>query len=325
MSKSADKQEKSSKEGPNTSTIKAGLHFNVNTVRNKLKEYYKNQVGSSPMFAGGHIAITAVIEKVYELLLRESGANVGKDKSGMKVINHDILLLTIKTNDDLKNYYLNKLGYYQKDSVYKNSIPVISSEMDKVAEKVDNSLTMSEQAKNLMYFLVLTVFNDVASACYQFLTFAKKKSVDFNCVTFAVKNRFPDGIASSLCNELVKVSKAIDGADLSPADTGDQEDETKEDDGEDQDGDDGDNDDEKEAQEIKKKTEKPKGKKSSKDSGKKKNSKTIETSDNEDNDDHEDSDHDEDTKDADASDEDNKKTKKKTQPKKKTPRNTVKK
>jgi hypothetical protein len=317
MSKSADKHEKVSKEGPNTPTIKAGLHFNVNTVRNALKDYYKNQVGSPPMFAGGHIAITTVIEKVYELILRETVANVGKDKSGMKVINHDILLLTIKTNDDLKNYYLNKIGYYQKDTVYKNSIPIIPSEMEKVADKVDNNLDIRDQATNLMYFLVLTVFNDVASACYQFLAFAKKKSVDFTCVTFAVKNRFPDGIAAILCNELAKVAKAVDKDDLSAgAGDGEQDDETKEDTAGDED-----SDEEPQVEEPKKKAEKPKTTKSSNDSSKKKSSKTIETSDNEDTGG---SDH-EDTKDANVSDDDNKKTKKKSQPKKKTPRNTAKK
>ena len=211
-SEKSDKSEKLSKSGPNNLTIKAGLTFNINTVKNKLKDYY-NQNSKAPMFSHGQIAITAVLEKLYELILRECVKTIGKDKSGLKLVNRDGLQHSIILHEEFKQYYLMKLTHFEKDQLYKDQLPISIGEMDKVMERVESDLSLTSKAKNLLCFFLLKAFLDIASTCHQFLEFSKRKSLDANCVMYSIRNKFPDGLAHELCCEVTTVMKAF-GEDI---------------------------------------------------------------------------------------------------------------
>ena len=82
----------------NKLTQTAGLTFNVNTVKTKLKKFYESRDIPCPMFSGGHTAITASLEKLYELILKDCIKRTGKDKSGVRTVNREMLLYSVMMN-----------------------------------------------------------------------------------------------------------------------------------------------------------------------------------------------------------------------------------
>ena len=197
------------KSAPNKITEKAGLSFNVNTVKNKLKDYYESQALKSPMNAGGQVAITAVLEKFYELLLSACIKNTGVDKSGVRMVNRDLLRVSVLLNDEMKEYCSVRLSRFNKDQIYADQTPIARSELEQVMATVDENMALSEKACNLANYLTLCVFLDLASTCNHLLTFADKKSLTGNCVIFAVKLKFPSGLAHTLCTEVTRSMKSL--------------------------------------------------------------------------------------------------------------------
>lgn len=193
----------------NKLTQTAGLTFNVNTVKTKLKKFYESRDIPCPMFSGGHTAITASLEKLYELILKECIKRTGKDKSGVRTVNREMLLYSVMMNPGFKEYYTVPLEHYDDLIQYDESLPVDSAEMLQVVDRVDKELGLSKKAENLMSYMLLNVYINVASVCSQFLAFSKRKSLDGNCVMFALTNCLPDSIASELRAEVVRVMKAF--------------------------------------------------------------------------------------------------------------------
>lgn len=193
----------------NKATQTAGLTFNVNTVKNKLKESYESQGVTTPMFSGGHTSMAATLQKTCELILRECVKRVGKDKSGVRQVNRESLQYAVLLHSGFKQYFLVQLDHFDPTQMYKDQVPVAQAEMDQVLEGVDKDLSLTPRARNLLCFLLLKVFTDVAHTCSQMLEFSKKKSLDARCVMYGVSNRFPDSVASELRSEIVRVAKAF--------------------------------------------------------------------------------------------------------------------
>lgn len=193
----------------NQLTQKAGLTFNVNTVKNKLKDYYESQSASPPMFSGGQTALTAVLECLWERILKECVTRTGKDKSGVRQVTVDGLQYTVLLHDGLKQYYLVPLSKFDSKQMYKDQIPVVSKELDAVMERVDKDLSFTPKARNLACFFLLTVFQDVANTATQFLSFANRKSFNGNCVLHVLSARFDESIALELRTEVARAMKAF--------------------------------------------------------------------------------------------------------------------
>ncbi|QKF94160.1 hypothetical protein QKU48_gp0702 [Fadolivirus algeromassiliense] len=193
----------------NQVTQKAGLTFNVNTVKAKLKDYYESQSATAPMFSGGHTALTAVLECLWERILKECVARVGKDKSGVRQVNVEGLQYTVLLHEGLKQYYLVPLSKFDSKQMYKDQVPVSSKELDQVMERVDKDLSLTPRARNLACFLLLTAFHDVANTSTQFLSFAGRKSLNGNCVMHVVSTRFDESVAHELRTEIARAMKAF--------------------------------------------------------------------------------------------------------------------
>lgn len=194
----------------NKTTQTAGLTFNVNTVRNKLKEFYESQGHPTPMFSGGQSSITGILQKTFELILRECMKHVGKDRSGVRQINRDFLVHSVLLHNGFKQYFSFQLDSgFNQNQMYGDQVPISRAEMDKVMETVDKDLSLSPKARNLICFLLLEVFIDMAHTCSQMLDFAKRKALDARCAMFAVSSRFPENISFELKGEIVRVAKAF--------------------------------------------------------------------------------------------------------------------
>lgn len=207
---------------PNKLTEKAGLTFNVNTMKHKLKDYYEGQSLTTPMFSGGHTAMTATLEKIWELLLQECLKKTGKDKSGVRQVNREQLQFSVLLHAGFRKYFVSHLENFDCSIQYKEQVPVIPAEMDKVMERVDKDMSLTPKARNLACFMLLKIFSQLASTCNAFLTFSKKKSLDGRCVLFAVSTLFHESISSELHTEIRRVMKEFD-EEIEDQHTGDDE------------------------------------------------------------------------------------------------------
>ncbi len=200
----------------NKVTQTAGLTFNVNTVKHKLVDFYEAQGISKPMFGGGQTAMTAVLQKVFELMLKESVKRLpgdGKDKSGVKLINSQTLQYGVLLHAGFEQYFLVHLKQYDSRQLYKDQVPISKREMDEFITHIDKDIGLSNEARNFACFLLMKVFLDLAHTCSQLLEFSGKKSLNAKCVMFSVSTKFHDSVACVLKAEIVRVAKAT-GIDL---------------------------------------------------------------------------------------------------------------
>jgi hypothetical protein len=193
----------------NKATQSAGLICNVNTVKAKLKEFYDAQGIAKPMFSGGHSAITAVLQKTFELILTECCKHVKKDKSGMRTVNREFVQTALLMHPGFNQYYVSKLSQFDPEQLYKDQVPISSTEMDSVITGIDSQLQLTPKARNMICYLLMKVFLDLAFTCSKMLEFAKKKSLDTGCVIHATAIKFSDDIAKELETEVTRVAKLL--------------------------------------------------------------------------------------------------------------------
>lgn len=197
----------STEKKPNKLTEKAGLTFNVNTTKQKLKSYYEGQDLTTLMFSGGHAAVTAALEKLWEIILEECLKRVGKDKSGVRQVNRESLQYSVLMHAGLKRYFVVHFENFDNTVEYKDQSPVINSELDKVMERVDKDMSLTSKARNLACFMLLKVFSQLATSAHSFVEYAKKKSLDGRSVTFAVGATFHESVSNEMKKEISRVMK----------------------------------------------------------------------------------------------------------------------
>lgn len=236
----------SSEKKPNKITEKAGLTFNVNGIKQRLRTYYEGQALSTPKFSGSHTAVTTALEKLWEMLLQECLKKVGKDKSGVRLVNRESLQYSVLMHSGLRKYFV--LQFETFDNTVEYQSPVVTVELDKVMERIDKDMALTSKARNLANFMLLKVFSQLATSSHGFIEYAKKKSLDGRSVMFAVSSLFHESVSSEINKEIARVMKEFgEELDETPtetpadqhanaaasvaageADNGDSEEETKE-------------------------------------------------------------------------------------------------
>jgi hypothetical protein len=204
----------------NKATQEVGLTFNVNTIRNKMKEYYESQGLSAFQISGGHKAITAVLEKLWEFTLRECKNHANKDKSGMRVVTVDNLSKAVLMHVGLENYYLVNMKTFDSTNIYTDQAPVSQGDMDKVMERVSTEFSLTPKARNLACYLLNKAFFDLARTSHLFVEFAKKKSIDARSVLYTVSCKFHESVGHELRSEVIRAMKSA-GEELEDTETAD--------------------------------------------------------------------------------------------------------
>jgi len=197
----------------NKITQDSGLICNVNTVKAKLKDFYEMQGIAIPMFSGGQASMTATLQKTLTMILKECSNTTGKDKSGVKLVNRESVKYAVLLHQGFNQYFLAKFNQFDPTQLYKDQVPISTSEMDEVIKSVDSDLSLTPKARNMVCYLLLKVFNDISYTCSQLLEFSKKKSLDARCVMSSIGIKFTDSVSQELKTEVVRVAKAL-GDDL---------------------------------------------------------------------------------------------------------------
>jgi hypothetical protein len=203
-----DNSKDATKGGPNATTTKAGLAFNVNTVKSSMKSFFETQASEQPMFSGSHIAMTAMIQKLADVLLRESMKYVTKDKTGMKTVTRPCIKQAICINTDLNEYFYQKMLKFNKNGMYGDQIPVSRKEFDAMCTSMDKSLKLTPKAFNFLAYLLYNSYTDILSTAHQFIKYAKKSTLNAAAVMSAVENRFCDNTVHELMTEMKRACAA---------------------------------------------------------------------------------------------------------------------
>jgi len=212
----------------NQITRKAGLIFNVLTVKKYLINYYKSRQSENLSYSGGQVALTALLEKLYCMILSDCSRLSGKNSASMKDITADLVQKCLLENDMFRDYYLIHQSKYDRDLV--PQICISRTELDVVANTIDKLMVIQPMGYNLLSFILMKAFNDVANAVPYIMDFAGKKMMNQKVVMAAVNLKFPTVLASELNADIVRVMKLYEKENENEKD--EDEDDVAEQDGE---------------------------------------------------------------------------------------------
>jgi hypothetical protein len=224
----------------NKLTEKAGLVFNVNTVKANMSQYLKVHDLKKLKFKGSQVAATAALQELCNQLAQTALAHTHKDKSGVRTLTRQTLRSSLLLHDGLRQYYYTKMQAFDKTQVYENQLPVSRKDLLDVISKVNTDLKLTPKAVNFLCFLLLRAYSDLVNTSYQLVTYANRKTLDARSIVFALQLRFADSVAVPLHNEVSRATTAAGDEEVDKADGEDEEhDNEKNESDSDNDGDDG--------------------------------------------------------------------------------------
>jgi histone H3/H4 len=206
----------------NKLTQDAGLVFNVNTVKQHMIHFFETQdiyfeykdktSGETkrklPMFSGSQTAMTAFIERLCTILVRQANKCTDKDKSGLRNVTRPRAKVAVLLDDSLSSVFSWKLRSFNRMQVYSDQLPVARKEFDRVCDAVDKNLRLTPRAHNLICFLLLEAYLEVLNTAYEMIAFAGRRTLDANAVLSAVRLRFPDNLSHELSTEMTRAVSA---------------------------------------------------------------------------------------------------------------------
>ena len=224
----------------NKLTEKAGLTFNVNTVKANMTQFLKvhdlliehekendkgkkETVRKTPKFSGAHVAVTAALQELCTILTNNALQHTHKDKSGMRTLTRQTLRSSVLMHDGLKQYYHTRMQSFDKTQVYENQVPVAKKDMLAVIKNVNGDLKLTPKALNFMYFLLHKVYSELVHTSYQLVEYAKKKTLDARSCVYALQLRFADSVAVPLHNEVSRATSAVGDDGVEKADDEDND------------------------------------------------------------------------------------------------------
>jgi hypothetical protein len=253
----------------NKASEKAGLTMNVNAIKKAIKAYYKSQSIEFSKVSGGNIAMASMLESMARIIIEKCEKEVAFNKSGLREVTREGMNSALLRNSNEYGYFIIKANDFVEKFDYSKFLP-IDKEMEKIYSEHKN-VSFSLEAKNYMYYLLYTVFTNIALTCAKLLTFSGIKSVNGKCIVCAVEIEFPKSISTPLMkniNEALRLNgETLEGK--GDDDSGDDKNETGTGTVEDGDGDDNgdengdDNGDEPEAEAPEQKTKSQKNAKAS--------------------------------------------------------------
>ena len=214
----------------NKASEKAGLTLNVVSIKKYIKQYYVQQGIEYSKVSGGNIAMASMLETMVKIIIDKCEKEVAFNKSGLREITREGMNSALLRNSGEYGYFIMKANDFNDKFDYSKFLP-IEKEMEKIYAEGKNS-SFSIEAKNYMYYLLYTMFTNIAVTCSKLLSFSKNKTVNGNCVVHAADIEFPKSISVILLkniNESLKLhGQNLDGKEDDEEDETEVEDETEE-------------------------------------------------------------------------------------------------
>lgn len=242
-------------------TAKAGLSYNVNTVRKNMVAYFDmHDPENKPKFAKVHVAIAAMLEKLCKMLAKSTLDQSTKTKAGMREVNGKAIRNMIHSNSDLRTYFLARLDSFDRKMTYSEGFPIEMSAIKSTFNDVNSKLNFTGDGLNLFFFLLSRVYTDVLDTSRNLLEFSGKKKLDGRAIQFAINILLPEDIATELTTEIKRALKKTEGEKDEDEDAAEDDDDDEEENAAEDSDENAEDDDEDEDEEV----EKPKKKASAK-------------------------------------------------------------
>ena len=188
----------------NKVTLKANLNFNVNSFKHWMKQkltddnkFFEHEndkhekIMCLPKFSGSHIALTAMNEKLCYLILDKVTGRLTKDKTGLYNIKFTDLSDVIKVEPELRKNLYNYLDVYDSTLNYKDQYCIDEKTIKKYIDVTfGTSINISNEAFNLLVYILLKVCVRVLDSAFIMIQFAKKKSLSPKVILSCVSVHF---------------------------------------------------------------------------------------------------------------------------------------
>ena len=231
-------------------TKKAGLNLNVNLFKSWLKSYYvrnekyvpvqKKKPGEGektetkpasksgkgeeeetkrtiPKLKGAYIAMAAATEVLCKYILDETIKLVEKETSGLYKISRPSLRYSIAYNNELRHLFNRSMEGFDKNMMYADLFCIPEKEMTGKDRYIESCFGKHIQLESNGYSLLAYVLNcfltQIAENIYNIMSYSKKRSLDFDIVSCAIKNMCDDGIENMMKKKIEQVKKLCAHAD----------------------------------------------------------------------------------------------------------------
>lgn len=172
---------------------KAGLTFNPDAIKKKMKEYYASQEIPYSKVSGGHIAMAALLESAQNMISSKAKKEVALNKSGLREITREGMNSALLRDKKEMGYFIVKAEEFNDKFDYSKQLPIFKEMETIYSDQKDTSF--SRDAKNYMYFLLYTLFTNILITSSVLLEFGKSKSTNGQCIISASKIEFPKSMS----------------------------------------------------------------------------------------------------------------------------------
>jgi len=222
----------------NKMTIRANLHFNVNTFKNWMKQKLKddnkmfdnNGTPTLPKFSGSHIALTAMNEKLCYIILEKVIERLTKDKTGIYSIRYQDLSDVIKIEPVLRKNLFVYLDVYDSTLNYKDQYCIDEKTIKRYIDNVFSaSIDITNDAFNFLVYLLLKSCIRIVDTAFIMIRYANRRSLNPNVILECVSVHFI-GVLEHLLrmriDEAIKsCGKSIKEKDEKPVETPEEKEE----------------------------------------------------------------------------------------------------
>lgn len=172
---------------------KAGLIFNPDAIKKKIKEYYASQEIPYSKVSGGHLAMAALLESAQNMISNKAKKEVALNKSGLREITREGMNSALLRDKKEMGYFIVKAEEFNDKFDYSKQLPIFKEMETIYSEQKDTSF--SKDAKNYMYFLLYTLFTNILITSSVLLEFSKSRSTNGLCIISASKIEFPKSMS----------------------------------------------------------------------------------------------------------------------------------
>lgn len=188
---------------PNKATYDAGLMFNVINFRKWMKLQFDINDDKIPIFAGGHIALTACIEEMIRLIINSSLDYLPKDNAGLYELTKSSILNGILMNNNLKYIFIQYINSYDEHENYTSNYPVKKQILINFIDKYfSKNIKLSNEGYNILSFLLTKFAVNITKNSKYLIYYAGKKSINYKTIMFAIKMFCPEFIINTLIRQI---------------------------------------------------------------------------------------------------------------------------
>lgn len=195
----ADVPEKKTRE-LNKMTLKAKLHFNVNSFKAWMKQklrndnkFFANAAGELglPKFMGSHIALTAFNEKLCYMILDKVMSRLEKDKTGLYNIKYVDLADAIKIDNEMRVNLYQYLDVYDKTLDYRDQYCIDEKLIRKYIDTTFGTcINITNDAFNLLVYILLKSCVRLIDTAFEMIKYANRRSLNPKVILGAVSIHF---------------------------------------------------------------------------------------------------------------------------------------